>query len=143
MAQVVVRAVPVLAAVVIYAAAAAAQTSPRLTLSWTDNSTSEAGFEIERGESADGPFVQIVSVPANTVRYEDTQIQTDRTYCYRVRAYVTYTVGTETRRDHSEYSNIACGHILPAPSGLEVIARELDGMAVSFSRLAALVRQLD
>jgi hypothetical protein len=58
-----------------------------LYLTWTDNSTNEDGFSIER--STDGiTFAEIDTVPANSVVYFDTTCVEDTQYWYRIRAYV-------------------------------------------------------
>jgi alpha-tubulin suppressor-like RCC1 family protein len=55
-------------------------------LSWTDNSTDETGFKIER--SLDGThFTQIAQLSANTTSYLNRGLFPGTTYYYRVRAY--------------------------------------------------------
>jgi hypothetical protein len=58
----------------------------RIDLAWTDNSTSEDRFDIER--STDGrAFRLVASVGPNVTRYSDTErIRPSTTYTYRVRA---------------------------------------------------------
>ncbi len=57
-----------------------------LDLSWTDNSSDESGFKIER--STDGTnFSEITSVSANITNYSDTGLSDSTQYWYRVRAY--------------------------------------------------------
>lgn len=55
--------------------------SPRVLLMWSDNSSNESGFEIER----DGVF--IASVSAGTTSYADSGVVNYVPYVYRVRAY--------------------------------------------------------
>jgi hypothetical protein len=58
----------------------------RVDLTWTDNSTNELGFKIER--STDGTtFSQIGTRGANMTSYSDTTVSRNRMYWYRVRAY--------------------------------------------------------
>lgn len=58
----------------------------RIDLSWTDNSTNESGFRIER--SINGySFSQIATVGANVNTFADVNRRSGRTYTYRVRAY--------------------------------------------------------
>lgn len=75
---------------------------PSLTLTFTDNSTNEDGFKIERGgASASGPFSQLPATLApNVTTYVDTPLPDATTFCYRVRAFNT--------GGDSAYSNIAC-----------------------------------
>ena len=63
---------------------AAAVSSSRIDLSWSDNSNDETGFKIERRD--DGGYVQIVMLGANVADYADTGVTSGTTYCYRVRA---------------------------------------------------------
>ena len=90
-------------------------------LSWTDNSTNEANFHIERTTAADVPacqtatgFAEVAVVGMNVVTFTDTAVTEGLTYCYRVDASNTAVV--------SAFSNIA-GRTVPltvplAPSGL-------------------------
>ncbi len=45
-----------------------------LTISWQDNSTNEAGFNVERATSAAGPFNQIAAVGENVTSYVDSNL---------------------------------------------------------------------
>ncbi len=65
---------------------AAAQSGTTVVLEWTDNSTGETGFKIERKDD-DGQFVQIATVAANQTTYTDRGLKGGRTYVYRVRAF--------------------------------------------------------
>ena len=58
-------------------------------LTWTDNSSNEQTFKIERKAGAcagTGTFVALATVPVNTTTYTDTAVVVGNTYCYRVRA---------------------------------------------------------
>lgn len=70
----------------------------QINLSWTDNSTDEVGFRIER-RTADSSFLEITTVGANTTFYSDTGLLPYTTYYYRVRAY--------NLSENSPYSNQA------------------------------------
>lgn len=79
-----------------------------LQLMWTDNSTDETGFEIERSETGSGgPFTLITTVPANEVSYSNTGLALSVNYCYRVRAV--------NSGGYSAYSNTACGTTTNGP----------------------------
>ena len=82
---------------------------PTAQLTWTDNSTNEAGFKIERQMEAEGTFVQIATSGANVASYTDSDVIDGTTYCYRVRAFNT--------AGDSEYSNVAC-HTVSATTTL-------------------------
>jgi alpha-tubulin suppressor-like RCC1 family protein/fibronectin type 3 domain-containing protein len=55
-------------------------------VAWTDGSTAESGFEVERS-TAGGDYVQIATVGPNVVRYGDGDLAPETAYRYRVRAY--------------------------------------------------------
>src|SRR5262245_33748200 len=65
----------------------AAITAAQLTLSWSDNSTNEVGFRIERRTDTTGTYAEIATVGVNTASYTDVNLPNGTTYCYRVRAY--------------------------------------------------------
>lgn len=65
--------------------ASSASIPPSVSLSWTDNTSDELGFLIERREDG-GTFTQVGSAPADDTNWTDTAV-TDTTYDYRVRAY--------------------------------------------------------
>lgn len=72
--------------------------SSQINLSWTDNSSNETGFKIER--SIDGVnFTQVALTGAGVVNYSDTGLASGTKYFYRVRA-------TNSAGD-SAYTNIA------------------------------------
>lgn len=69
--------------------ATAAGTS-RIDLQWTDNSTSETGFEVERApdnNGAPGAFAAVGTAGLNATSYIDLSVSSARRYWYRVRAY--------------------------------------------------------
>jgi RHS repeat-associated protein len=84
-----------------------------VTLGWTDNSSDETGFKLERKTGAGGTYGQIAAPAANATSYSDTGLAFGTTYYYRIRA-------TNADGD-SAYSNELSRSIdtLPAaPSGL-------------------------
>jgi len=59
------------------------------TLNWTDNSTNESGFNIERKPgtcASTGAFAEIATVPANSTTYKDVGVTEGLIYCWRVAA---------------------------------------------------------
>ena len=67
---------------------AAAVSSSRIDLSWTDNSSNEVGFKIERSLTGGGTgFSQIASVGVNITTFPSTGLSASTQYFYRVRAY--------------------------------------------------------
>lgn len=64
------------------------KSSSQINLAWSDKSTTETGFKIER--STDGvAFTQIATVGASIKAYSSTGLTTKKKYYYRVRAYNT------------------------------------------------------
>jgi peptidoglycan/xylan/chitin deacetylase (PgdA/CDA1 family) len=59
----------------------------RVDLSWTDRSSTELGFKIERQTGPNGLFYQIAMVGADVVSYSDFSPAPATNYYYRVRAY--------------------------------------------------------
>ncbi|MGH7672147.1 MAG: fibronectin type III domain-containing protein [Gemmatimonadales bacterium] len=98
--------------------------SVEIDLSWTDNSSDEAGFRLERCTGAGcTSFVEIARLGANVTSYQDGAIQElyltpSTSYSYRVLAY--------NAAGNSAYSNTATATTLPtvpaAPSGLAATA---------------------
>lgn len=70
----------------------------QVTLRWSDNSSNETGFKIERALGS-GSFSQIATTGRNTTQYTDTTVASNRTYRFRVRAY--------NSAGNSGYSNTA------------------------------------
>jgi len=58
----------------------------RITLSWTDNSSNETGFEIARSISKTGPFGVVFTTGAGVNSYIDSGLTANTRYYYRLRA---------------------------------------------------------
>ncbi len=54
------------------------------TLSWTDNSSDESGFLVERKTGASGVYAVVADVNADVTEFEDTGLDTETSYFYRV-----------------------------------------------------------
>jgi hypothetical protein len=97
----------------------------QINLAWTDNSSNEDGFKIERCQ---GPactnFVQIATVGAGITSYSSTGLTATTTYQYRVRAYNT--------GGDSAYSNTASATTSQAPP---TAPTNLSATAVSSSQI--------
>ena len=93
----------------------------QLKFTWTDNSTNETGFKIERKTSTIS-YTQIAQVGANSTTFIDYSVTSGATYCYRVRAY--------NDAGNSAYSNEACGTVPISPYTLTV-AKTGNGTVVS------------
>jgi len=71
--------------------------SSQIDLAWTDNSTNETGFKIERKTGAGGAYSQIDTVGANVTSYSDKGLSASTPYYYHVCAF--------NALGDSEYSN--------------------------------------
>jgi RHS repeat-associated protein len=80
---------------------ATAANSSQINLSWTDNSTNETEFVVERTEN--GSFVEVATLGANVTTYSDTAVTSTLSNTYRVKA--------KNLSGSSTYSNSA---IVPA-----------------------------
>ena len=69
----------------------------RIDLSWTDNSSGESGFKIERSTNGTS-FSKLATVGANVTTYSNSGLRSGRKYYYRARAY--------DSKGNSTYSNI-------------------------------------
>jgi hypothetical protein len=70
-----------------------------VALSWTDNTTNETGFKIERKLSTETSFTSIGTAVKDAITYWDNTILPNKSYDYRIKAY------NDTQE--SDYSNIA------------------------------------
>jgi titin len=108
--------------------AAVASTS-EITLTWTDTSTDETGFELE--SSPDGlKFIRIADLKFNTVSYVHDSLAAKTKYWYRLRS--------KNASGYSVYSNIASATTLTpvitipkAPSAL--VATAVSGYQISLA----------
>ncbi len=86
---------------------ATAVSSSRINLTWTDNSSSEAGFKLDR--STDGvAFTQIAILTKNVVSFANTNLPSSTAYWYRIRSY--------DGANHSAYSNVASATTQATPA---------------------------
>lgn len=80
----------------------------QINLSWTDNSSDETEFKIERKTGSDGTWSQIATTAANVTTYSNTELIAGTSYFYRVRA--------SNGSGDSAYSNEAGASTTAAPS---------------------------
>ena len=77
----------------------------QINLSWTDNSSDETGFRIERCTGAGCTnFAQVAEVGSNVTTFANTGLTKNTTYTYRVRAF--------NAGGNSAYSNVAAAKTL-------------------------------
>ena len=81
-------------------------------LTWSDNSSNEGGFNIERKTGTAGSFSLIATVGANTTSYTNSNLADGTTYCYRLNAF--------NSAGASPYTNELCGTTPAATFALTV-----------------------
>jgi hypothetical protein len=87
-------------------AQASGSDNTKIKLAWTDSSSNETGFKIERcGGSGCTSFTEIDQVGAGATSYSSKNLIPNTTYTYRVRAY--------NGAGNSAYSNTASAKTLP------------------------------
>jgi len=92
-----------------YGLTATENSSTRIDLAWTDNSTTEVGFKIERKKAGTATFALVATVGQNVTTYINISGLTANTqYYYRVRAY-------NFTSNYSAYSNEDDATTLPLP----------------------------
>ncbi|MBO0612363.1 fibronectin type III domain-containing protein [Thiothrix fructosivorans] len=96
--------------------AASVVNGTQVALVWTDNSSNETGFQVERclGETCTN-FALIKSLGANVTTFSNTGLTANQTYRYRVRAYQ----GTT----NSAYTTIIHAQTLAKPTALTATAQ--------------------
>jgi hypothetical protein len=90
-----------------------AVSSSRIALAWTDNSSNETGFKIERKTGAGGTYRLIATVGINVTTYSNTGLAANTTYYYRICAY--------NSMGSSEYCTEASARTLPSPPSVPVL----------------------
>jgi alpha-tubulin suppressor-like RCC1 family protein len=93
----------------------------RINVSWTDISSNESGFILERRKNEDGIWEQIAVLGPNMTSYADTDAAVYNTHYYRMKAYNGY-----GKTDYSNESIITV--CLPAPSVLTATVVGLTGI---------------
>jgi hypothetical protein len=82
----------------------------RIDLAWTDNSTGEAGFKVERKKAGTVTWAQVATVGTDNHTYSNTTGLTANTqYFYRVRAYL----GTTLNSAYSDNASATTGPLAP------------------------------
>lgn len=95
---------------------ATSASSSQINLAWTDNSTNEAGFYIERcSGSACADFTPLAQVAANVTSYSNTALAPGATFTYRVRA---FNVGGNSGYSNTATATTQTGSVPNAPSNL-------------------------
>ncbi|MDD5652813.1 MAG: fibronectin type III domain-containing protein, partial [Candidatus Omnitrophica bacterium] len=100
----------------------------QIRITWVDNANNEDGFKVERSLNPDSGFAQIATTFANTNIFDDTNINLDNTYYYRVCAF--------NDAGNSEYTNVGTAPVNPAiplaPGGLVATAISSSGINLAW-----------
>ncbi len=112
-------------------ATAPAGTNDQIDLTWTDNSTDEDGFAIERSEDGTD-FSEIDRVAVDVTSYSDTGLACETEYWYRVRAYNANGYSDYCPPD-SATTGTCPGEPPAAPSGLSAKARGKSKIALKWN----------
>jgi hypothetical protein len=91
-------------------------------LTWSDNSSNEDGFNIERKTGSGGSFSRITTVGANTTSYVNSGLADNTTYCYRVNAF--------NSAGASAYTSEVCG-TTPAVTYALIVSSQGSGTVTS------------
>lgn len=104
------------------------QNLPRkITLSWTDNSADEGGFEIYRSTGNNTNFIPVAAVPANSTSYTNqTGLAGGTTYHYKVRA---INLGGQTAFSNEANISTLAPVLTKAPTNL--VASLLEGHKIA------------
>ncbi|MFN7826569.1 MAG: fibronectin type III domain-containing protein, partial [Acidobacteriota bacterium] len=98
--------------------------STQINLSWSDNSTNETGFKIQRKTGTTGIWVEIGTVAANVRAFQNTGLTPGQTYVYRVLSF--------TSTSDSAPSNEASA---TTPVGVPIAPGNLQAITISFSQI--------
>jgi chitinase len=110
---------------------ASATSATQINLSWSDNSSNETTFRIERSPNGSSNWASIATVNANITTYSNTGLTAATTYHYRVRA--------ENSIGNSSYSNTAnattqsTSTVPAAPSNLSASASSSSQINLSWN----------
>ena len=95
---------------------ATAVSSSQISLTWTDNSENETGYEIEQSPVDNLHYSEIATVGPNVTVYTDSGLNEGTKYYYRVRAYNAIATSGYTSEKHAT----TLFNIPVAPSGLTI-----------------------
>ena len=103
---------------------ATAASSTQINLTWTDNSTNETGFRIQRKTGVSGVWSEIATVAANVRTYQNSGLTPGVTYIYRVTSFNAVTDSAATAEASAT-----------TPVGIPSPPTNLQAIVVSFSQI--------
>lgn len=104
---------------------AAAVSATQIDLNWTDNSSNESGFKIERSPDGFAPWTEIAALANNTTTFSDSSLAPGTTYYYQVLSY--------NAAGNSGYSNIAVATTDDTPPFIDQTATQEASVSGSVS----------
>jgi len=104
--------------------------STSVDLSWSDGSTNETGFEIERKTGPTGTWARVLTTGANVVTMDDIGLSASTTYVYRLRA--VSSAGASAWSNESSVTTAASIPVPSAPSHLAAAATSATGVRVTW-----------
>jgi Carbohydrate binding module (family 6)/Fibronectin type III domain len=111
---------------------ATAASSTQINLTWTDNSTNETGFEIDRAtNSTFSAGLTTFTVGSNVTSYSSTGLSASTTYYYRVRS--TNAAGDSANTATVNATTHATTTVPSAPSGLSATAASSSQINLSWT----------
>ncbi|MBN1676687.1 MAG: fibronectin type III domain-containing protein [Kiritimatiellae bacterium] len=113
---------------------AAAVSSSRIDLAWSDNSGDEAGFQIDRRQSGATEWVQIAAPGPDTESHSDTGLPADTKFYYRVKAHNAYGESAYTAVTNATTLAESDPQTIPtAPAELSATAMAADRIDLSWT----------
>jgi hypothetical protein len=117
-------------------AAATALSASALRVTWTDASTDEGSFELERATSEGGPFTSIATLAAGTTRFDSTGLAPSTAYFFRVRA--TNAAGASSWSSTATATTQAAALAPPAaPTGVAATALSSSAIRITWTDASA------
>src|SRR3989442_9275926 len=111
---------------------ATAISASQIDVSWRDNSSNEAGFEVWVAATGLSPFSLWTTTGPNVTAKSFTGINPGQEYCVKVRAFTTLGQSGKIRA-YSDFSSSACAST-PAPAGpSSIAARPLSSSSVEIT----------
>ncbi|HYS84843.1 MAG TPA: fibronectin type III domain-containing protein [Bradyrhizobium sp.] len=110
---------------------ATAVSGSQINLSWTDNSTNETSFKIERKTGSGGTYSQIATVGTNVTTFSNTSLAAGTTYFYRVRA--SNSSGNSAYTNEASATPVADTTAPTAPIGLTATATSTSTINLSWT----------